>query len=294
MKRIYKYASILILAVPALIFSACLKNDDLVTENAKEGGAVSPTSSIAYLVNATPKVDIVLNVLKGPGIKSIEVYNQYLRREDNKYSNKVLMKTIEVNSANLSDDLDQNYSITYADLVKGVTVGGAALPSDENLMPIGDSWTLTYVSVMEDGRKVYNNETTQIDISNQWTGSYLLSGYIVREGDDGKLQGAYKNVPWKLATNGKRTVVYWKTHQWRDGSTVGGIGPWILTIDDSGGQNNPMPVTVTDPINPAVKNNPAYNNRYEPSSKTFFISVYWGSGPTNRAATDTLVYSGPY
>jgi hypothetical protein len=132
-----------------------------------------------------------------------------------------------------------------------------------------------------------------INVANQWEGSYLMSGYVLRAGDP-VLSGYFSNVPWKLSTTGKRTLVFWKTQIWADGSTVGGINPWILTIDDSAGPNSPMPVTVKDPINKAVTNNPAYNSRYEPSTKTFYISVYWGSGPTNRAAVDTLVYYGKY
>jgi hypothetical protein len=221
------------------------------------------------------------------------VYNEYLRRADGTLSNRALIKTIDVASGNASSDADKTYSITYADLKNGLTVGGAALPTDENLLPIGDSWTLTYVSVMADGRKVDNSNTTQIDVSNRWAASYLLSGYVLRAGDN-VLSGFYHDVQWKLATNSAKSVIYYKTHLWADGSTVGGIGPWVLTMDDSAGPNAPMPVVVTDAVNPAVKNNPAYNSRYEPSTKTFYISVFWGSGPTNRAAVDTLVYSGPY
>ena len=147
---------------------------------------------------------------------------------------------------------------------------------------------------MADGRSVLNSAVTKIDVSNRWAASYLMSGYALREGDP-VLSGYFSDVPWKLATNSAKSVIFTKIQVWGDGtSTVGGIGPWVLTMDDSAGPDAPMPVTVTDAANAAVKNNPAYNNRYEPSTKTFYISVYWGTGPTNRAATDTLVYSGPY
>lgn len=266
---------------------------DLMTANVKTGGLVVPAKSIAYLLGATPEVSVALIVPKGPGIVSIEVYNEYLRRADTIMSNKVLIKTIDVASSNASGDADKAYTITYADLKNGLTVEGATLPSDENLLPIGDTWTLTYLSVMEDGRKVDNSNTTKIDVSNRWAASYLLSGFVLRAAD-AVLSGSYHNIPWKLATNSAKSVIYFKTHLWADGNPVGGIGPWVLTMDDSAGPSAPMPVTVTDALNAAVKNNPAYNSRYEPSTKTFYISVFWGSGPTNRAAVDTLVYSGPY
>jgi len=286
--------SVLSLILTVVIFTSCDKKyTDLMTADAKTGGIVVPAGSIAYLLGATPSLNVSLTVPKGPGITSIEVYNQYLRRADTVNSNSVLMKTIDVSSANTSADDVADFSISYADLTKDILVGGAALPADENLLPIGDTWQLTYISVMADGRRVQNSSITGIDVSNRWAASYLLSGYVLREGDP-VLSGYYRNIPWKLATVGAKSVVYFKTHLWADGGTIGGIGPWVLTMDDSAGPNNPMPVKVTDAINSAVKNNPAYNSRYVPATKTFYISVFWGSGPTNRAATDTLVYSGPF
>lgn len=293
MKKLIFSALGLVLSV--LVFTSCNKTyTDLMTANVKTGGLLVPTGSIAYLLGATPTVNVGLSVPVGPGITSVEVYNKYLRRADTASSNKVLVKTIEVASSNSTETVVRDYTLTYADLTKDITINGVALPTDENLLPIGDTWELSYVSIMADGRRVDNSALTLIDVSNRWAASYLMSGYLLREGDP-VLTGHFSDLPWKLATNGAKSVIFTKIQVWGDGVTlVGGIGPWVLTMDDSAGPNNPMPVTVTDAANPAVKNNPDYNSRYDPSTKTFFISVFWGSGPTNRAAVDTLVYSGPY
>ena len=276
-----------------LILSACQKNEDLTTADARTGGLAVATKSIPYLLGATPKIDIAVNIPQGPGITSIEVYNVYLRKSDTTYSPKVLIKTIDVASANATADVLKTLTVFYADLIKGIAIGGATLPADENLLPIGDNFTLTYVSVMaDDSRKVLNAGTTSIDVANRWVGSYRMKGYTLRA-NDGLLTGKW-TANWKLATVSAYAVKFWTVQKWADGSNVGGIGPFVLTMDVSGGPDAPMPVTVSDPVNAAVKNNPAYNNHYNPATKTFFISVYWGNGPTHRAATDTLVYSGPY
>lgn len=293
MKKIIFSALSLILVV--LTFTSCDKTPvDLMTADAKTGGIVSPNPSIAYLLGATPVVNVALEVPKGPGITSVEVYNSYIRRADTTISNKVLMKTIDVGSSNTAEMVAKDYTLTYADLIKDLTLNGDPLPADENLLAIGDTWELSYVSVMADGRRVDNSALTKIDVSNRWAASYLMSGFALREGDP-VLTGYFSDIPWKLATNSAKSVIFTKIQVWGDGtSTIGGIGPWVLTMDDSAGPDAPMPVTVTDAANPAVKNNPDYNCRYEPSTKTFYISVFWGTGPTNRAAVDTLVYSGPY
>jgi len=292
MKRIIYSGLSLIFAV--LMLTSCEKaNTDLMTGEAKTGGLITPATSIAYLLGATPKVTVALNVPKGPGVTTIEVYNRYLRRAVSKYSNLALIKTIDVASSNLADLATKDFTITYADLTKDLKIDGIALPTDENLLPIGDTWELSYVSVMADGRRVDSSVITKIDVSNRWAASYSMKGYVLRAGD-AVLSGYFKNIPWKLATNSAKSVIFWKTQIWADGSVVGGIGPWVLTMDDSAGPDKPMPVTVTDALNAAVKNNTSYNSRYEPATKTFYISVFWGAGPTNRAAVDTLVYSGSY
>lgn len=278
-----------------LIFSmlglfACNKSEDLVTADAKEGGLINPTKSLAYKLGGTPSLDVSIKIPTGPGIATIEVYNKYYGNADTTESNKVLLTKIDVGSVNASADVVKTLTLTYTDLIKDLLVNNNPLPADEALNPIGNNWELTYVSVLSDGRKVVSNLATRIDVANLWAGKYLMSGWVLRDGDP-DLTGYYKDLEWKLLTNGAKGVKFEKIHLWGDGvSTIGGIGKWIFTIDDSAGPNNPMPVTVTDPDNPAVKNNPAYNSRYEPSTKTFYISVYWGTGPTNRAATDTLVF----
>jgi hypothetical protein len=137
----------------------------------------------------------------------------------------------------------------------------------------------------------FKSEILQIPIANKWEGSYKMNYYALRAGDN-VLSGSFRNLAWKLSTSGAKSVVYYKTHLWGDGKTViGGIGPWNITIDDS---VTPNKISITDAANAAVVLDPAYNNRYDPATKTFYISAYWGTGPTNRAATDTLVYTGKY
>jgi len=130
----------------------------------------------------------------------------------------------------------------------------------------------------------------RLPVANKWEGTYKGKGYIIREGDP-VLSGRRKfNV--KLATLGSNSVAWTSTHIWGDGiGGVGGIGVWEITINESVVPNT---ITLRDPSNAAVKLLSTYPNRYVPSERTFYISAYWGSGPTNRAETDTLVYYGPY
>jgi hypothetical protein len=131
----------------------------------------------------------------------------------------------------------------------------------------------------------------KLPIANKWEGTYKARGTVLREGD-AVLSGYYKGRTYKLGTSGPNSVTFDKIFGWSDGNgTIGGISYWELTISESA---TPNPISIKDPTNAAVKLLGTYPNRYDPITRTFYMSVYWGTGPTNRATTDTVVYSGPY
>jgi len=129
-----------------------------------------------------------------------------------------------------------------------------------------------------------------LPVANKWEGTYKMKGTILRAGDP-VLSGYYKGRTYKLGTNGPNSVILNKGMAWADSETdyAGGIGAWVITISEPANT-----ITVSDATNGAVTADPSYPNRYDPATRTFYMSVYWGTGPTNRATTDTLVYSAPY
>lgn len=168
---------LLVFAALGFLFSACNKSEDLVTKDAKTGGLVIPSGSIPYKLGATPSVSITVTIPMGPGIATIEVYNKYIGLAAGSESNQVLISTIDVASANVTEEIVKTFTITYADLKKDLVIDGAGLPSDELLLPIGDSWELSYISVMaSDGRKVVNNSVTGIAVANIYAGLYQCVG----------------------------------------------------------------------------------------------------------------------
>jgi hypothetical protein len=131
----------------------------------------------------------------------------------------------------------------------------------------------------------------RLPLANKWEGTYKARGYVLRAGD-AVLSGYRKNITVKMGTLGPNTIGWESTHIWGDGTTgVAGIGTWEISINEA---TVPNTITLVDPTNSAVKLLSTYPNRYVPSERTFYISAYWGTGPTNRAETDTIVYYGPY
>ncbi len=156
--------SVLSLIVALMVLSSCSQTyTDLMTADAKTGGLLVPTKSFPYKLGGTKTFDISVLVPQGPGIVSIEVYKSYTGKAE------VLDQTIPVASANATADKTLKLTYTYAKLITGLS-----MPADEGLLKIGDAWTLRYVSVMEDGRKVDVSTKTLISVANFFAGSYSL------------------------------------------------------------------------------------------------------------------------
>ncbi len=174
MKNIINKTYILLFAMIALVLNSCVEPVDLITSNVNTGGLVVPvTKNVPYKLGATASFDVTVTVPVGPAITSIEVYKVFTT-VDGESSSKVLQTSIPVSGGNVSAEVETSYTLTYADLKSGITVGGSALPDDETDLSIGDSWRMEYISVMaDDSRQVVNNAGTTVSVANFFAGAYI-------------------------------------------------------------------------------------------------------------------------
>jgi hypothetical protein len=118
-------------------------------------------------------------------------------------------------------------------------------------------------------------------VRNKYDGHYSMKGYTLRAGDAVKTGNFTNSDGINLLTGGASIVQFEDLQVWADQTGVGIDYP-VLTVN---GDN-----TVTIYSAGGGKNAPGYPSRYDPATKTFYISFTWGGGPTSRLATDTLVY----
>lgn len=128
---------------------------------------------------------------------------------------------------------------------------------------------------------------TAIGVKNDWDGVYSYKGYSLRAGD-ADLTGFFSGAEMGLQTAGATSVGFTELAFWGDGSGIG-IGNPVLQINT----NAPAPYPVTITSSGGAKNAPGYTSRYDPATKTFYISFTWGAGPAARLSTDTLTYLRP-
>jgi hypothetical protein len=131
----------------------------------------------------------------------------------------------------------------------------------------------------------FNNAVVIVGVRNNYDGIYEMRGYALRAGDP-SLTGNFTGVERGLVTTGPNSVIFDDLAVWGDGSSGIGIGEPELLV-------NPVTNKVTISSAGGATNAPAYDSRYDPATRTFFISFTWGAGPAARLSTDTLVYIGP-
>jgi hypothetical protein len=128
-----------------------------------------------------------------------------------------------------------------------------------------------------------------ITLQSAYEGDYSYKGFIFRDFggvNDPTLGGNFSGYDAPLPTVSADVVSF--IPLWNGGSTAGGIDPVYLAVNPATNA-----VTITSGTNATLTNNISYNSRYDPASKTFYVSFGWGVAPNDRRTTDTLVYKGP-
>ncbi|MEI7524536.1 MAG: DUF4361 domain-containing protein [Mariniphaga sp.] len=244
----------------ALMMLASCKNTytDLMTADVKTGGILVPTKALPY--SGAPEFTIPLTVPKGPGVVSVEVYRTYTGNPV-----EVLDQTISVASANKTADKVISISYTYAKLIAGLNMS-----SDQGSLKIGDAWTLRYVSVMEDSRKVDVGPKTTITVANKYAGYYQCVGVFTHP------------------VNGPRPINERKfltpinaVSCWGNAGDLGASGYFVkITVDPA--TNLVTCGTWTGGSAIAMANIPGGDNYYDPATGVFHLSYFYVGATGNR------------
>lgn len=178
-----KKVSYLFLLFFTLGFFSCVDDDnDVLTGSETVGGLVTVQNrSVAYALGEglDTTYPVAFSVFQGNAkTVSVDIFNQFTDISDPAnpvLSNKVLLRTITLP---MTEQLEnQSYTVTYNQLIAGLSVNGAALPASDADVNVGDFWTLSYVSTTSDGKVHQNLSTTKVTVSciSDLAGSYSVS-----------------------------------------------------------------------------------------------------------------------
>ncbi len=121
-------------------------------------------------------------------------------------------------------------------------------------------------------------------VKNQYDGTYDYKGYALRAGDP-LLTGNFCCLERDLLTTGANSVTMDDLLAWGNGAGIG-IGLQNFAVD---------PITNLVIWGGAGGSSllPGYTSRWVPATKTFYIGITWGAGPSSRQAIDTFTYLRP-
>lgn len=236
--------------------------DDLMTANVNTGGMLDPTGGVPYKLGGTPSFNVEIEVPKGPGIDAIEIYRTYTGKTVS-----VLDQTIDVGSANETDALTKTVSYTYAQLIAGL-----GMPDDESELAIGDAWTLSYKSVMPDGRKVDVSSKTTVTVANKYAGYYQCVGVFSHP------------VAGDRPINEEKFLTPIDANScWGPAGDLGGSGYFVrITV-------NPVDNTVVCSTWDAIEmiNVPGEPNYFDPATGVFHLAYFYVGSGGNRVMRET-------
>jgi hypothetical protein len=277
MKKITKISILALLLTPALLFNSCEKAEDLVTKDAKSGGLIYPTENIPYKLGVTPELKVAIRVPQGPAINTINVYSTYTRNADTATSTTVLLGSLSVDGKNATADYYDTLNVTYTNLINGLTIEGAALPTDEGQLVIGDGWTFVYKSELADGRTIESAITTGITVANAYAGTYSVAGIF------------HHPTAGDRAINEEKYLEAVSAYSVKTGlGDLGASGYEILiTVNPS---DNSVSVTAGNSSTPDVL--PSSNldatllSYYEPATGKFYLYYYYVGASGNRVVEE--------
>lgn len=253
-KIIYSGLSLIFMV---LILTSCENTyTDFMTGDVKTGGILNPTKSFPYKLGGTKNFDVTIEIPKGPGIVSIEIYRKYTGKTE------VLDQTVAVASANATEDKTIKVSYNYAKLIAGLSMS-----ADEGILKIGDAWTLRYVSIMEDGRKVDVSTKTTISVANKFAGFYQCVGVFTHP------------TAGPRPINEKKYLTPVSAYAcWGNAGDLGAAGYFVkITVDPATNK-----VTCSTWATYEMANVPGEENYYNPADGTFHLSYFYVGGSGNR------------
>lgn len=158
-----------------LSVTSCIDDDnDELTGNQNVGGLVTLNdASIGYVVGNDGTYTASGTIYQGTvQTTSVSVYKSFTSSVTGSTSNEVLLTTIPVTNTTVGSTVTFQFSFTYEDLISGLTLDGAPLPTNDGELNIGDAWTLRYVATTSTGQEHINRNTTKVSVGTRFAGKY--------------------------------------------------------------------------------------------------------------------------
>jgi len=176
MKKIKIY-SLVALLFAGFTFVSCDDSADELSGGAALGGElVVKKELIGYVVGNGLTTNYVneLSIFQGnEKVQTVDVYKTFTTKNSSGVeviSNKVLLRTLSTSATEQREVI--SFGVNFNDLKANLSIGGVALPASDVALKIGDYWTLTYVSHLNNGRTHQSAISTKVAVGTRFSGTY--------------------------------------------------------------------------------------------------------------------------
>lgn len=176
MKKIKIY-SLVALLFASFTFVSCDDSSDELTGGAALGGELLVKKElIGYVVGNGLTTNYVneLSIFQGEEkVQTVDVYKTFTTKNSSGVdiiSNKVLLRTLSSPATAQHEVI--SFGVNYNDLAANLSLGGVALPASDVGLSIGDYWTLSYVSHLNNGQTHQSAISTKIAVGTRFSGTY--------------------------------------------------------------------------------------------------------------------------
>ncbi len=176
---------------------SCDEKEDILTENAMEGGLINPsTTSVNYVVGDAAAYSFDLNLVQGKTskqeMKEVRIYKSVFRgavafsnpetEGDSipaRWSNEVLEETIAI--SNSKSHSVSATPLNFASLRDALIIDDEELPLADSDMNIGDYFNFRIETTLSTGRVIEQAYNVKMAVSTRFAGKYrLVSGVYFR------------------------------------------------------------------------------------------------------------------
>lgn len=172
MKKINYILSLLVIAFTI----SCDSDPDNITTIDRTGGILQLDKElIGYVVGDNGTYTASGKAYQG-AVKTthVDIYKTFTNSVTGESSNEALLSSIDITSTTTGTNSTYSSSFNYADLISGLTIGGAAISANDGDLNIGDYWTLRYASTTSEGYVNTNYKTTKVAVGTRFAGVYKV------------------------------------------------------------------------------------------------------------------------
>lgn len=309
--------SVLTSAFMALVLTSCLKDKDF--ENQKYGIEIKEVKGIAFPQAAGGPYENSLQPIAG--VQTIEG-PQITVEHPGAAAADVHIK-VELNTSVAGYTALPAGVVTATPLDLVIPAGQKFTPSkimfsvvNANTLDFRETYAFSItITSVDQGYVIAENMKTvvyEITLPNPWDGLYRINASFFHP-TNADIVGnfTFDDVELRRGSTALKVVMFWRT--WA--AIPGGTGFAHPLLNQTTGNPttfaNQAPILTIDPTTNAVTNidnkyeiegvagavkyvlDPSYSNRYEPTTKTFYLQYMYTAAGGDRIFTDTLTYLGP-